>query len=273
MNGPIAQLVALTCHANAVLRRSGKPTGFFPDNSTCRFCDRISFIENRKSWIGKPHENLVASTPDDWFRHLAQKQTLGVRLLRRSQNHPQFPDRMTAGFVGGGGDWMLGARYPASTGYWMARWEVWNRDAPEQRIWRVTYGLVESRPDPPGPGPNLSDAASAFKSALVRIHAFSLAHDCGGFTDCFSCALQSLTEETATHGYHQDLFVSGTLSPLAAAVLDASQSAWVFGGMGSWNDMSFDGDDGKEYEAASGQLFSALNTAICAATNESDSAQ
>jgi hypothetical protein len=40
--------------------------------------------------------------------------------------------------------------------------------------------------------------------------------------------------------------------------------------MGSWNDMSFEGDAGKEYETASEQLFSALNDAICAAANETD---
>src|SRR5207302_6452796 len=133
--------------------RPDDPPRFFPENSTCRFCDRVTFVEVKKPWLGKPQESIVASTPDEWSSHLARKQTLGVRLVRQPQNHPQFSDRMTAGFVGGGGHWMLGARYPASTDYWMARWEVWNRDAPEQRIWRVTYGLVASQAGSPEPDP------------------------------------------------------------------------------------------------------------------------
>jgi hypothetical protein len=52
-------------------------------------------------------------------------------------------------------------------------------------------------------------------------------------------------------------------------MLDAAQSAWVFGGMGSWNDMSFDGEEQREYEEVSEQLFTAVNNAICVATNES----
>jgi hypothetical protein len=39
--------------------------------------------------------------------------------------------------------------------------------------------------------------------------------------------------------------------------------------MGSWNDMGFDGDDAREYEEASEELFSAVNAAICVAANES----
>jgi len=31
-------------------------------------------------------------------------------------------------------------------------------------------------------------------------------------------------------------------------MLDAIRSAWVFGGMGSWNDLGFEGDAEREYE-------------------------
>lgn len=48
MNGPIAQLVALTCHANALLRGQTNPPRFFPAHSTCNVCDRISFVEIKK---------------------------------------------------------------------------------------------------------------------------------------------------------------------------------------------------------------------------------
>jgi hypothetical protein len=51
--------------------------------------------------------------------------------------------------------------------------------------------------------------------------------------------------------------------------LDACQSAWVFGGMGSWNDMGFEGADQKEYDHVSEQLFAALNETIQAAVDAS----
>jgi hypothetical protein len=47
-------------------------------------------------------------------------------------------------------------------------------------------------------------------------------------------------------------------------MLDAAQSAWVFGGMGSWNDLGFAGAEQKEYERVSKHLYAALTDAICA---------
>ena len=273
MNGIIAQLVALTCHANAFLKQSAAANRFFPDNSTCRFCDQVAFVEVKKSRFGKPTESSIAATPDDWFKYLAGRRALGVRLIHEMRNDPHISDRASAGFVGGGGQWMLGVRYPTTTEYWMARWEVWDRNAPQQRIWRVTYGLAGSAPAAAVMTSNSSEVLAAFESALIRIHAFSAAHDCAAFTDSFARALQSLRQVDSAHGYHKDLYPARTVSDVGQALLDAAQSASVFGGMGSWNDMGFEGADGKEYEAVSEQLFSAVNNAICAGANESDRLQ
>jgi hypothetical protein len=53
----------------------------------------------------------------------------------------------------------------------------------------------------------------------------------------------------------------------AKQLLGAVQTAWVFGGMGTWNDLGFEGDDRREYDALSGELFLLLNQAICGAVN------
>lgn len=269
MNGQIAQLVALTSYANALLRGVPVQSGFFPANATCKFCERISFVEIKSSWLGNPRESEVAANPDDWFEYLARNGTLGVRLLHRSQKDTQLSERMTAGFAGGGGSWMLAARRANEVDRWMARWEVWDQNAPAQRIWRVTYGLVGTEPASWLTDENLPDALAQFKAALTRIHAFSAAHNCDPFTDCFRGAME-LLPDTTVDAHHRDLQGPGTLSVSSQALLDAAQSAWVFGGMGSWNDMGFDGEDGREYDEASAQLFTAINGAICAAANQSD---
>jgi len=48
---------------------------------------------------------------------------------------------------------------------------------------------------------------------------------------------------------------------------DASRSAWVFGGMGSWNDMGFEGAAREEYESVSEDLYQTVNDTIVAAVN------
>jgi hypothetical protein len=61
--------------------------------------------------------------------------------------------------------------------------------------------------------------------------------------------------------------------PLEAKQLLASaQAAWVFGGMGSWNDLGFDGNDQQEYTALSDELFLLLNQAIGATVNTTSGA-
>ncbi len=48
-----------------------------------------------------------------------------------------------------------------------------------------------------------------------------------------------------------------------------AQKAWVFGGMGSWNDLWFEGEAQGEYDRVSDRLFQTVNEAIRAAANTS----
>src|SRR5262249_10583126 len=108
MNGEIAQMVALTCHGNALLR--GLPgAAFFPLNSTFQHCDQVSFVELYTRLFRRPGEKEVAETPDQWFQYLQRLGARGLRLSCTPQNEPNFSDRETAGMVGGGGIWVLEA--------------------------------------------------------------------------------------------------------------------------------------------------------------------
>ncbi len=268
MNGPIAQIVALTCFGNAAL--SGHDVGtFFPKNSTCTFCDRVNFVIVEKTPSEEAKETEVAGTPDEWFAFLKSSAAQGIRLSRTPGNDPKFSDRITAGFVGGGGTWAMEVLFPPYRGeLWIARWEVWNQKAPENRIWRVTYGRVASGVTAMLKSADLADIITRLTESLRDIHAFSAKHECGGFTQRFADALDTLESGGKNlHGYHKDLAPDGFLPAEAAAILDAAQSAWVFGGMGSWNDMGFDGDDEKQYERVSEQLFQVVTEAIVAAAN------
>lgn len=267
MNGQIAQLVALASYANASLRRLPDRPSFFPSHSTCKYCDRVTFAELGTSPLGEQCEDVIAQSPDGWFEYLERKGALRVSVVREPQDRPLISDRNSAGFVGGGGVWMLAVRHADVTNYWVSRWDVWNREAPEKRIWRVSYVLVGSLSDEECAVSDVQTATAELERALRRIHAFSAAHECDGFTECFVRALDILRARKPPENYPVDFFAPGAASAASLALIAAAQSAWVFGGMGSWNDMGFDGADGVEYEAASDQLFNAINDAICAAAN------
>ena len=268
MTGTIAQFVALTCHANAFLQGRQIPE-FFPGNSTCQFCESVKFVTISKTLLGKAQEVAVAANPNAWFEHLRTQRTLGVRLSCTPQNQPGISDRMSSAFVGGGGTWAMEAvRDDGMAAVWLSRWEVWNQNAPERRIWRVTYGHVAETQAVPFQHPDLELVATRFRSALTDILAFSRKQKLDGFSACFARALETLESRgEKRHGYHSDLVAEGVTPQLATRLLDACQSAWVFGGMGSWNDMGFERAEQNEYDRVSDQLFTTINDTIQSATN------
>ncbi len=270
MNGPIAQFVALTCHANAFLQGRIVPP-FFPGNSTCTFCDWVKFLGVSKTLLGKIREEEIANSPDAWFAYLKAANVSAIRLLRAPQNHPKISDRLSAGLVGGGEIWKMEAvQQSGKSAIWLSRWEVWNQNAPEQRIWRVSYRRVSGVRSSATSVPDVESLAGRFRTALADIRQFSERHNCGGFTSCFSKAIETLDSRgEKRYGYHKDLAPDGCLPSLARWLLDACQSAWVFGGMGSWNDMAFQGEAQVEYDRTSEQLFLILNEAIQTAANTS----
>jgi hypothetical protein len=266
MNGPIAQLVALACHGNAFLQDQTVPQ-FFPTNSTCTFCDEIIFVEKPKLPYLGLRDEPVAKNPNDWFLRVKTQGARALCITRTPQNLPQIADRMSAGFVGGGGSWALEVLFPEQKSEaWMAQWEVWDQKAPERRIWRVIYRHVSTYQTAIIEVPDIGLAERELLKALCEIHMFAAKNNCGGFTECFANAIDSLNARQS-HAYHKDLAPAGFLSEIATSVLDACQSAWVFGGMGSWNDMGFDGEITKEYDRVSEQLYTTLTKAICVATN------
>ena len=267
MNGPIAQIVALTCYGNAFLQgHSGSQ--FPPVNSTCQFCDRVTFIEVVKPFFGKQKECEIAKNPNEWFSYLQAKHARGIRLHSPENNLGIFY-RVAAGFAGRGEAWTMEVLLPKEwSEFWMARWEVWDQKAPNQRIWRVTYGRIREAKSKASQNQSLQNMEERLLKALHDVHAFSEKNECAGFTEGFAKGIASLTGPER-HGYHKDLAPAHRLETRAAAILDASQSAWVFGGMGSWNDMGFEGENQKEFNRVSDQLFHEVTQAICVAANSS----
>jgi hypothetical protein len=246
MNHPIAQAVSLVCHANAALR--GIQAQFWPSNSTAQFCEFVRFVAVERTLFVRRRETCVAQTPDDWFAWLAKMRCVNVRL---------------------GAAWALEVRTAnGRRESWTGRWEVGDRNAADSRIWRVWYrsaGRARRSENLP-----LGEARAQLTAVLEEIHEFAGAEKVEPFAGSFQHALDSLAGGRRT-GYHQDLAPTGFLSDEASAVLDACQSAWVFGGMGSWNDLGFKGEAQRRYLDLSERLLTALTSAIVAAVNESGS--
>ncbi|WP_374626443.1 hypothetical protein [Pandoraea sp.] len=273
MQGTIAQIVALVLEGNAVLRDVDSP-GMGMEHSANTFCEFVHFVDLDKTPTGWS-ERQIAADPTAWFRYLKEHGFIELRMSHGPSNDPNVDgvtvtDRMLVGFVGGGGVWSVQANKPNSSDYWAARWVVGDQQSADRRIWRVTYGRVAgNRPPSEIEQVDLQSLRDQFCDVLMRVEAFATQKGLDGFAACFARGLEDLSAESPIHGFHKEFANSSLISRDAIQLLSAAQSSWVFGGMGSWNDLGFDGEDQATYESLSEALYRISNRAIVAATNTS----
>ncbi|NUM56518.1 MAG: hypothetical protein HUU46_23040 [Candidatus Hydrogenedentes bacterium] len=270
MHHPIAQFVALTCHANASLCGHELPP-FLITNSTAQFCESIRFVSTRRRLWGGLSNEPVAADPNAWFEYLKKKGALGVQLRCARHDDSKLPGWLVAAFAGGGGTWSMDVALPSGAAErWAGNWKVGNRDAPDRRIWTVEYCGNTTRRSGTSHSRDLSLVARELEVSLREVLLFSMNQSLSGFSESFQSALDTIKSQGEHgHGYHQDLAPPGVLSTTATALLDACQKAWVFGGMGSWNDLMFEGNYQQTYETLSERLFNAVNAAIASSASSS----
>jgi hypothetical protein len=269
MVGSTAQIAALACYLNAHMRGIACER-FFPEHSTCVFCEWVHFLRPRRRLFRRNDWSIACRTPDEWIDSMVSEGFARALLLHQPVNGPGLSDRVAAGFVGGGGRWLLAVEGDDSASFWEARWKTGNRQAADKRIWRAEYGLVAQGPLEVSTDCGLGEITAQLEESLAQIEAFARRKNLGGFADSFAKARQCLVaDDPLSLVYHTDLAPAGTLEIEALRLLAAVQAGWVFGCMGSWNDLVFGGEDEVDYDQLSEHLFTLINQAICAAVNAS----
>lgn len=262
MQGSIEQSIGLTVAGNAFLQ--GRDLGrFWPDSPLFVFCESVRFVEAVEG--GNPEEEtLVAADPLAWFRSLA-KGCKGLRLHAVRRRREEIEDWMDVGLAGGGSTWQIetvGSQAPRS---WRADWSL-DRAGSRDRPWSVVYhGAPPTRPLPPVEA-DLHRVEQHLAAGLVAILGF--ARRIGShFAPLFEEALAVL-ERRAPPDRHFLLALgpAGFLSPQAERILGACARAWVFGGMGAWNDGAYEGIEG---DRLTDDLFDRLQAALAAAASSS----
>jgi hypothetical protein len=262
-------MISLTCFGNAALR--GIPIGkFFPNHSSCKFCESVTFTAGRKKRNGSIESFNFADSPDQWFENLIKRKIRTLRLHWQPRENPPLPDHISAGFVGGGRVWKIEAvRKDGSSEFWLEKWVIGNREDADRRIWRVTYGLREVAKTQAVQDVSLDAVIQNLRKALKEIKDASALYANGAFVELFDRGLNALDNPSAD-APRGNLSPPGVLPSEAEALLKAAQYAWVFGGMGSWNDGGFPKGLEVEYERVSTQLYDALNEAIAKAVSSSE---
>lgn len=271
MTGVLAQLVTLTGYGNAFLKHEKTPPGFDSGNSAFQFCNKIDFREFEKQFFfSKPREKVVAERPTEWFAYLRAGRCKHLRLYFEHSKDQRFAkEHKLAGFVGGGGTWLIECVYDGFSNYWANRWTVTDQNATDNKIWTVNYGSIGVRQSTRNLQVDNENIKSRLGVTLAEIAGFAFKHDLQGWGDQFAKAKSTLDSALpAENYYHKDLIPLDNYSSIAKQILFSAGSAWVFGGMGSWNDLGFaNKEDNETYERLSEQLYSDINKAIIGAIN------
>jgi hypothetical protein len=267
LQGTIAQAAALAIFGNDILRGYSREN-FWPASTVFKFCKAVRSVA-LSGETAKPTESLFAEDPVQWISRLRDEGTSSLRLHAVAHNDPGMSDRMSAGFVGGGGRWLIETQQARVSDLWQARWQAMNKDDPDKKIWDVGYYRIDQgRRHIPLQTKSPTALRQDLMMILSGIEAFAARQKLEHFAGAFRKATGLLSSDRPlSETYHSDLAPTAAMSLEAKQLLGAVQAAWVFGGMDTWNDLGFDGDDQRESDALSGELFLLLNQALCSAVN------
>ncbi|MCU1617807.1 MAG: hypothetical protein JWO98_5347 [Frankiales bacterium] len=271
MNGALSQQLALISFGNDFLKTGKLTDSFYPDNSTFQFCNNIQFIELKKFLFrSKTKEKVIAQNPNHWFEILKSEGCVRLGLTyTHSADQSTFKDYKLAGFVGGGGVWLIEAVYGTYSNFWANNWVVSDSKAVDRKIWSVRYASAANFRPTENPEFDLTTIKSELYSILIQIRDFAKKHTLTYWLDIFNKAIVALNADNPNSDYyHKDLINLQSYSLIAQQVLFSAGISFVFGGMGSWNDLGFESkEDNEIYETLTAQLYEIINNAIVAAIN------
>ena len=265
MTGILAQIIAITSFGNEYLK-NGKLTDFYPQNSSFQHCDFVDFREMKKKNIfSSKKEIIVSKNPTEWFEYLKLKNCKKLRLYYQTVKKD---DHKMAGFVGGGGNWFIETIYPTHSDFWISRWN-YDKNLTE-KPWQVTYGKAIGNRPIINQQFDITQTRKNLKSSLEKITDFAYQETTDNWGKIFETAKETLeSKNPVSDFYHNDLIFWNNYDLKNQQLLMSASKAFVFGGMGSWNDMGFEKKEiDEKYNRLSTELYKSMIESIICAINK-----
>ena len=272
MTGDITRAITLTTYGTSFLKDNYDISSLTLDHPAFIFENKVEFLVHKKHFLSKPTWQQYATGPIEWFNKLKKEGCKGLRFVMQSDNSVKLndkivPDYKLASFVGGGGRKFIQTVFHDHSDFWQAREEVTDKNAPDNRIWTISYGRVlANQPTQPKIIYDIDDIKHRLKVKLTEIASFAEREELSFWSTWFREAV-SLLEINQTENNYRVVPIDKTdLKTLQ--LLAGSGKAWCFGGMGSWNDIGFnDPEKEKIYEALTHDLFNIVNESYLAVAN------
>jgi hypothetical protein len=261
MNGELAQIVTLVAYGNQFL--SGKEVDL-ASNSTFQFVSTLKFARYKSKSDKQGVE--IAGSASKWFEFLKSNRVSRLWNVAFAWDNPGMPEYIAAAFASS----VPRAIQADLAGGYELWYPLWETGGPKDKPWHVEYrGLMfaNSHVYPPPP---MEFVKLKLKAIIIEAEAFARHPDvdAGQWADCFAKSLQLLNSPDPEPPYHPDMLPETGFDLEARQVMAAAAQAYVFGGMGSWNDLAFaDKDLNNEYQRITRELYEAVKMSIMITSN------
>lgn len=275
MTGEIVKAITLTTYGTAFLKDNYDIRLLTLDHPSFSFTNKVEFLYFKKHFFSRTTWHKYADNPIEWLTKLKQDGCKEIRLVFQADNSVSLggqivPDHKLAGFVGGGGQRYVQTIFDNYSDFWQSREEVTDKDSPNQKIWTVSYGrtLVEQSVQAKRKYDN-DNIKERLKSKLFDISSFAKESNLPFWAEWFDTALNILNSPTSLVNERVKQFIpTDKMSLSTIQLLAGSEKAWCFGGMGSWNDISFNEKDKQEkYDRLTSELYDIVTESYLAIAN------
>jgi hypothetical protein len=262
----LAQLISLVAYGNAFVHGLIAAPELTGSNWSFRYVRFLRFDRHshrRIPWTNQLPTTIARNT-SEWFERLRND---GVTKL--GLNIAADTDYKMAGFAGAVPATILTNR-PDRREHWVGSWTVISPKPSDDLVWDVVYESV------PLTAlslelPTVPDMVPSLRSALEDARDIAVGDHLDQFKRNFVEAIQFLDGQLPATSGPWDLLPDVGFSVQARKLLAASTRAWVFGGMGWWNDIVFDSSDQQaRFDVVTRRLWQTVLQGLGSAANSFD---
>ena len=246
MNPELAMIVALVIHGNIYIRgdQALVAPNLVQSIPVFKKYD-VQFARKKKILFFFNQEQVISGT-DSWLKDIREKNAKRIWFLNVDVRK-DLPDRIASSFQGGG-SWAVQVDYESSSEVWVPNWST-NK---------VVFKCLVYDKVLPVENPKTAEAEGDLMKALEAARGFSAEIKFAEWTRTFTEILRRSKDlDFGPDGYLK-IIPDGKDHAKERRLLSIALESWVFGGMGSWNDLPSYGDAlDKEYEKISNEFYAA----------------
>ncbi|MHA1680426.1 MAG: hypothetical protein ACTSUE_05420 [Promethearchaeota archaeon] len=233
----IEKTVSLVTFTNAILK--GQDIKFTSEHSTIRFAKHIPPPENAPADAVYDDTEIIALNPDKWVTLLKGK---GVSRLRLHFYMPEseLPPRIAAAFVGGAGTWVIEAVHGTSSDIYEFKSHA-SASTSHKHLGVHLLMILENVPPIEQTSQSPTEVLTKIRDVLEKLEKLAYEDErTYHWGKIFKNARTIPTDNIPN--WYEDIVPPGIIPDENRHLIITAISSWVFGGMGSWNDVCVGGE-------------------------------